>query len=99
LHPRGVDEVFFRDFFRPASPLKWHGKGNVSVDGIGNEFHALSAIGYQRWRLTGQRLKRRIRVHHSTFCVLCSARLANEVAKCRKTNMVYHPVSANGNIV
>jgi hypothetical protein len=31
--------------------------------------------------------------------VLRSARLANEVAKCRKTNMVYHPVSANGNIV
>jgi hypothetical protein len=31
--------------------------------------------------------------------VLRSARLANEVAKCRKTDMFYHPISANGNIV
>jgi hypothetical protein len=31
--------------------------------------------------------------------VLRRVRLANEMAKCRKTNMFYHPVSANGNIV
>jgi hypothetical protein len=31
--------------------------------------------------------------------VLRSARLASAVAKCRKTNAFYHPVSVNGNIV